>query len=94
MPRFKFTEEGLVPFTEQEELDQDEIDKIILSNQPIIKAQEIRNERNILLSDSDWTQLSDANVDKDAWLVYRKALRDVPQQSGFPLEVTWPNQPE
>jgi hypothetical protein len=54
----------------------------------------VRAERDAKLKDSDWTQLSDAPVDKDAWAVYRQALRDVPQQEGFPENVTWPEQPE
>jgi len=28
------------------------------------------------------------------WAVYRQALRDVPQQSGFPFDVHWPEIPE
>lgn len=27
------------------------------------------------------------------WAVYRQALRDLPQQEGFPFNVTWPNSP-
>ena len=37
---------------------------------------------------------NDSPVDKDAWAVYRQALRDVPAQSGFPWDVAWPTQPE
>jgi hypothetical protein len=54
----------------------------------------VRAERDAKLKESDWTQLSDAPVDKEAWAVYRQALRDVPQQEGFPHSVTWPEQPE
>jgi len=32
-------------------------------------------------------------VDKAVWATYRQALRDVPTQSGFPWEVTYPTQP-
>ena len=38
----------------------------------------IRNKRNDLLARSDWTQLADAQVDKQAWAEYRQALRDLP----------------
>lgn len=58
------------------------------------KAKEVRNERNWKLTQSDWTQLADSNVDKTAWATYRQALRDVPSQTGFPWEVTWPTKPE
>ena len=29
-----------------------------------------------------------------AWATYRQALLDVPQQSGFPNDITWPTEPE
>ena len=29
-----------------------------------------------------------------AWATYRQALLDVPQQSGFPHDITWPTKPE
>ena len=54
----------------------------------------VRHDRNLRLTASDWTQLSDAPVDKAAWAAYRQALRDIPAQQGFPLEVQWPVQPE
>jgi hypothetical protein len=56
-------------------------------------ASGIRNTRNQLLKDSDWTQISDATVDKDAWLAYRCQLRDITLQKGFPLTVKWPAEP-
>jgi hypothetical protein len=34
--------------------------------------------RNQLLTNSDWTQLADAQCDKESWAVYRQALRDFP----------------
>ena len=47
--------------------------------------------RNSLLVTSDWTQLPDVPQKiKDSWAVYRQALRDVPQQTGFPKNITWP----
>ncbi len=57
-------------------------------------ADKVRKDRNQRLSESDWTQLSDAPVDKAAWAVYRQALRDISAQAGFPWEVTWPTKPE
>jgi hypothetical protein len=50
----------------------------------------VRAKRNQLLANSDWTQLADSPVDKDAWAVYREALRNLPEQAGFPYSVTWP----
>lgn len=44
-----------------------------------------RGKRNHLLAKSDWTQVADAPVDKEAWAAYRQALRDLPNH------VNWPN---
>ena len=57
-------------------------------------AEAIREDRNNLLQQTDWTQMPDAPVDKAAWVIYRQELRDITKQSGFPLEVIWPNRPE
>jgi hypothetical protein len=57
------------------------------------EKQEVRDKRDSLLQMSDWTQLADAPVDKNAWATYRQALRDVPAQSGFPWTITWPDAP-
>ena len=57
------------------------------------KANAIRAERDRKLVESDWTQVLDAAVDQAAWAAYRQALRDIPQQEGFPTTVTWPVKP-
>jgi hypothetical protein len=54
----------------------------------------VRSQRNDLLTRSDWTQVADAPVDKQAWADYRQALRDIPSQPGFPYSVVWPSEPE
>lgn len=58
-----------------------------------VKAYEVRQERDNLLQQCDWTQLPDSPVDPAAWTTYRQELRDVPQQAGFPWNVTWPVPP-
>jgi hypothetical protein len=57
------------------------------------EANEVRQERDRLLEESDWTQLPDTPVDPAAWTTYRQDLRNVPQQAGFPWNVTWPIPP-
>lgn len=57
------------------------------------QAKSVREDRTKRLSESDWTQVADAPVDKTVWATYRQELRDVPNQSGFPWEITWPTQP-
>ena len=59
------------------------------------EADEVRTQRDALLVESDWAVLPDAPVaDEQAWKDYRQALRDVPQQAGFPTDINWPSKPE
>ena len=60
---------------------------------PAPTAEEVRAERDRLLAESDWTQVADAPVVQLEWATYRQALRDIPQQAGFPENVTWPEEP-
>ena len=56
----------------------------------------VRQQRDILLADSDWTQLADAPLTatkKAQWATYRQALRDISSQPGYPGSVTWPTPP-
>ncbi|CAB4175195.1 Phage tail assembly chaperone protein [uncultured Caudovirales phage] len=56
----------------------------------------IKNRRNILLLNSDWTQLPNSPLtlqQQQAWTTYRQALRDIPGQTGYPLNVVWPTLP-
>lgn len=46
----------------------------------------LRIRRDKLLVDSDWTQVADAPVDKQAWATYRQQLRDFPD-SWVPTEI-------
>lgn len=67
--------------------------------EPTAEQQEmqIRAQRNSLLTLCDWTQLPDAPLtteQKQEWAEYRQALRDVPEQAGFPENVAWPLVPE
>lgn len=52
----------------------------------------IRSNRNLLLQESDWTQLPDSPADKTAYEVYRQQLRDVTTQSD-PFNIVWPVKP-
>jgi hypothetical protein len=61
--------------------------------EPAKTAEEIRVQRNQLLSSCDWTQVADAPVDRSVWTIYRQALRDITKQSGFPTSVLWPEVP-
>lgn len=57
------------------------------------QAENIRQTRDKMLQESDWTQLADASVDKQAWANYRQTLRDITIQDGFPFSVVFPDKP-
>ena len=55
----------------------------ILDTIPDINITEIRSQRTGKLYECDWTQLVDAPLSdgqKQQWKIYRKALRDLPEQ--------------
>lgn len=57
---------------------------------------DIRNERDIRISDVDWTQTSDAPLipeKKAEFTAYRQALRDIPQTYDNPDDIAWPTKP-
>ena len=83
-----YIENGVVYDVIVENKTQDELDA-----ETAQKANEIRYRRNMLLTQSDWTQLADAPVDNLAWAVYRQALRDITLQAGFPFAVDFPAAP-
>ena len=56
---------------------------------------QIKDFRNNLLADSDWTQLPDVpEATRTKWQAYRQALRDITLQDGFPQNIIWPEMPE
>ena len=62
-------------------------------------AIEVRQKRDRLLEEYvdtlnsiRWNAMS--SQQQAAWQTYRQALLDVPQQEGFPRNVTWPEMPE
>jgi len=58
------------------------------------QAKSVRQQRDDKLKATDWTQVSDAPVDKTVWATYRQALRDLTKEQGFPWEITWPTEPK
>lgn len=57
-------------------------------------AQRIREERDRLLRESDWTHVTDSALpasQKLLWSEYRQKLRDVTDQDNFPYSVEWPS---
>ena len=70
---------------------QDQIDAKVAADNAALAATE-RATRDDLLKATDHYGLSDVAM-SEAMTTYRQALRDVPQQSGFPGTITWPEKP-
>ena len=57
-------------------------------------ARQIRAERNRRLAETDWMVLPDVPIDRESLqelMSYRQALRDIPEQPGFPERIFWPS---
>lgn len=60
------------------------------------EAKRIRSLRDKLLAECDYIMLTDVEkttAERNAWKTYRQALRDIPEQSGFPWDVVFPEKP-
>lgn len=59
-------------------------------------AANARTQRDRLLSECDWVvikSLESGQAIPSEWAAYRQALRDLPQQAGFPVTIDWPVKP-
>jgi len=58
---------------------------------------QMRNQRNKLLLESDFTQLIDSPLteeERDLWVIYRQELRDLPENILDIENIEWPIKPE
>lgn len=82
----------LVALTEEEI----EANEYAEQNETFLLWEEVRKNRNKLLSESDWTQLSDSPISADdlqECKVYRQSLRDITEQED-PRSLSWPTKPK
>tara|TARA_R100001591_G_scaffold1923_1_gene4778 strand:- start:189 stop:458 length:270 start_codon:yes stop_codon:yes gene_type:complete len=86
----KYVNGVLVAMTD-EEISQINATKPTESEILVDKWQDIRNERNSLLAQTDWRASSDLTLSDD-WKTYRQALRDITTQSD-PDNIAWPTEP-
>lgn len=72
------------------EITQEQLDEMTAI--PPMSSHVARQQRNELLAETDWWAVADRTMTQ-AEIDYRQALRDLPQQAGFPENVTWPTKP-
>ena len=56
-----------------------------------------RATRDRLLAESDWVTIRATERGDPVpteWQTYRQALRDIPEQTAFPDNIDWPQEPE
>lgn len=61
------------------------------------RAKAAREKRDHLLAETDYLLMPDYPISSEALVAlktYRQALRDVPEQEGFPNAIEWPSKPE
>jgi len=78
-------------FMPMDSIDETERTKVLVEQWTIL-----RSLRNILLQESDWTQLSDVTLteeDQTSWNTYRQKLRDLPSTLFNPFVYEFPTKP-
>ena len=98
MPRYKLVNGERIQFTAEEEAARDAEEQAWADGEAERKLNRVRAERNAKLAETDWLVIKEreegGSVSNFAdWKTYRQALRDVPTQTGFPSNVTWPTKP-
>ena len=96
MPRYKMVNGERIQFTEEEEAARDAEEKAWADAAPARRMQQLRDERNTLLAQTDWMGNSDVTMSAD-WKTYRQALRDITSQTpsdDLLSNITWPKKPE
>ena len=53
----------------------------------------VRQQRDMLLHETDWASLADSPAISDAMTAYRKALRDLPASKASPDDIVFPDKP-
>lgn len=75
------TEDSIIEYWEVVDLTEEEL------------SDRARGKRFYLLRETDYLVFSDTPEPSQALLDYRQALRNVPQQDGFPTNIIWPTKP-
>lgn len=75
-----------------------EVGEVAPNPPPAILTEEeiVWNRAKQLLSESDWSMMPDVPMissKKIEWMDYRRALREIKLQPGFPSDVIWPDKP-
>ena len=84
-----------IQFTAEEETLRDAEEKAWADAVPTRRMNKLREQRNVLLAETDWMANSDVTM-SDAWATYRQALRDITKQTPSDdalSNITFPTKP-
>ena len=85
-----------IQFTPEEENARDLEEQAWHDGAPARRMADLREQRNMLLAETDWMGNSDVTMSND-WKTYRQALRDItkttPSDDAL-SNITWPKKPE
>ena len=94
MASYKVVNGERIKFTAEEEKERDAEVKEWLDGQTERELNNLREDRNSKLAETDWMSLPDAPTMSDAWKKYRQDLRDITKTYKSPKDVKWPTKPE
>ena len=92
MTRQKMVDGVLMDLTAEDEIQCDADAKNAADTAPAREMEQIRNHRDRLLAETDWTGNPDVTM-SDAMKTYRQSLRDIPASNTVYADVTWPTKP-
>ena len=92
MTRYSLVKGKKVPYTKEQEAARDAEEKAWADGQAGRDLEELREERNRLLGETDWWANSDLTM-TDAQKNYRQDLRDITKTYSSLDDVKWPTKP-
>jgi hypothetical protein len=98
MARYHNTDQGVIPFTSDEEAEWDAMELESQRNTEAAHHANAREERTQLLAACDWTQFVDSPLSaeqKAEWALYRQNLRGITTHANWPhlSDDDWPSKP-
>ena len=97
MTMYKMENNTKVKLTSEEETEVKAFQKAWTDEAPNRRMKKLRQQRDALLVETDWTQNRDVTLSNDAeWKTYRQALRDITSQTPSDdalSNITFPTKP-
>ena len=92
MTRYSLVKGKKVPYTQEQEAARDAEEKAWADGQAERNLEELREERNRLLAETDYFGFSDVTM-TDNMKSYRQSLRDITKTATSLEDVKWPSKP-